>query len=187
MGHVSRTYISNFSINTCRFIGPMKKNFYSYSFSQNMKIIRKDFQLSEESAVIYPTWIRSPLIKLVSKAQSAWRNSFVLQSDALLDKIFRRTKFSADKIFRRTKFFGKVFGSNHYFRHFCPPKFCPIRYSARRGFHGIFKHPQQSQILSVPSFQFLASRFLSTRSSPRTQSTDWSHPATRDPLSRWGP
>ena len=31
---------------------------------------------------------------------------------------FRQTKFSADKIF----------GSKHDFQHFCPPKFCPIRY-----------------------------------------------------------
>ena len=36
-----------------------------------------------------------------------------------MDKIFGRTKFSADKIFR----------SKSDFRQFCPPKFCPIRYS----------------------------------------------------------
>ena len=54
---------------------------------------------------------------------------------------FRRTKFSADKIFRRSSFAcwkefywfllcilpDKIFGKPD-FRHFCPLKFCPIRY-----------------------------------------------------------
>ena len=37
---------------------------------------------------------------------------------------FRRTKFFTDNTFRRTKFSA----STPDFRHFCPPKFCPIKY-----------------------------------------------------------
>ena len=77
---------------------------------------------------------KNDLIKVVS--------CYTLKINQLIGHIFggqnfRRTKFSAGKDFRRTTFseesclVGIIFSSNPNFRHFCPPKCCPIRYYSK--------------------------------------------------------